>query len=105
MLQVMTQGDAEGCRRVCSGSLRLFGQRIESFEHQVESITFGTHNAHPDAQSGVTGLGDAVHRPGRSRCCRFFPRVEKSVALEVSQGPVDARSVDRSEAKSQQTSR
>ena len=93
----MALGYAEGCPTVCSRSSRLFVERIESFQHRVESITFGTHDAHPNAQSGETGLGEAIHRPGRSRGCRFFPRVEKSVALEVSQGPVDARSVDGSE--------
>jgi hypothetical protein len=97
----MTLGYTEGCPTVCSRSSRLFVERIESFQHRVESITLGTHDVHPDAQSGEAGLGDAIHRPGRSRGCRFFPRVEKSVALEVTQGPVDTRSVDGSEAKSQ----
>lgn len=100
-MQSMALAYAEGCPTVCSRSSRLFVERIESFQHRVESITFGTHDAHPNAQSGETGLGEAIHRPGRSRGCRFFPRVEKSVALEVSQGPVDARSVDGSEAKPQ----
>ncbi len=100
-MQTMALGYAEGCPTVCPRSSWLFVERIESFQHRIESITFGTHDVHPDAQSGVAGFGYAIDRPGRARGRRFFPRVEKSVALEVSQGPVDARSVDGSETKSQ----